>query len=345
MAEPVKPEGGSPRSVILPVGGALPWVAPMMAKLVAGAPEGTWEYEIKFDGFRGLAFKNHDEVTLLSRTKQDMSPKFPDIVEALRQIPAAQAVLDGELVALDREGRSSFQLLQALEQHEEPPPIFYYLFDLLQLNGKRLTDEPLEERKAKLAKLIGKTKGPLRFSPSLGRNAQTLLAMTRVHRLEGLIGKRAESLYESGKRSGSWIKLRQVTEQEFVIGGYTKPAGSRPHFGALLVGYYAAGKLHYAGKVGTGFTATQLATLLKEMAPLGQSKCPFAGLPERSTGRFGQGITAPVMRQCHWIKPRMVTQVKFAEWTKDGRLRHPVYLGIRKDKPARSVRWELPVTT
>lgn len=318
------------------------WVAPMMAKLVTGVPAGTWEYEIKFDGFRGLASKRGEEVTLLSRNRHDMTPRFAEVAAAVGSLKADQVLLDGELVALDPEGRSSFQLMQAFDQGTERPPIYYYAFDLLELDGQNLLDWPLEKRKDRLKKLLPKKDGVLRFSPLLGRNAPALLEMTRLHRLEGLIGKRVASSYEAGRRSGTWIKLKQLAAQEFVVGGYTNPEGGRKHFGALLVGYYSEKKLCYAGKVGTGFTDAQLSLLMRQMEPGACKKCPFDPPPEQKRGRYGQGFTAATLKECHWIKPCLVVQVKFTEWTTDGRLRHPVYLGLRHDKPAGEVFLERP---
>ncbi|WP_256199227.1 hypothetical protein [Verrucomicrobium spinosum] len=157
------------------------------------------------------------------------------------------------------------------------------------------------------------------------------------HGLEGIIGKRKGSSYEPGRRSGEWIKLKVHQQQEFVIGGYTEPSGSRSHLGALLVGVWERGKLIYSGKVGTGFTTATLKELHQRMVKLKRTTCPFSDLPEEREGRYGQGITAAVMKRCHWVKPMLVCQVKFGEWTRDGRLRQPVYLGLREDKPAREV--------
>ncbi len=314
----------------------------MMAKLVARQPEGDWKYEIKFDGFRSMVRKQAGQTAIYSRTRQDLTSKFPEIASALQSLKARQALLDGELVALDAEGRSSFQLLQAFEQGAERPPLYYYAFDLLELDGQSLLSCPLEERKARLKKILPRPGGPVRYSPLLGSDAGALLKLTQRLRLEGLIGKRAGSVYEPGRRSGNWIKLKQVLDEEFVIGGYTDPAGSRLHFGALLVGYYEHGSLRYAGKVGTGFTSQQLRILLKEMKRHLVAECPFEPPPEPRPGRQGQGLTAAALQRCHWLKPQLVAQIRFSEWTREGRLRQPVYLGLRKDKPAREVVRENP---
>jgi bifunctional non-homologous end joining protein LigD len=240
-------------------------------------------------------------------------------------------------VALDSQGRTSFQLLQARENGTETPPLLYYAFDLLHHNGHDLRDDPLEKRRDLLEKCLDSPAGLVRFSGTLGTDAGRLMKEATRLGLEGLIGKRPGSPYEAGKRSGAWVKLKLHHAQELVIGGATPPAGTRKHFGALLVGYYDGGKLCYAGKVGTGFNQKLLAGLDARLARIQRATCPFAGLPEDRTGRYGQGITASVMKQCRWVTPSLVAQVKFTEWTRDGRLRQPVFVGLREDKPAREV--------
>ncbi len=313
------------------------FIEPMKALSVEHAPKGDWVYEVKFDGFRAVAFKNGDSVRLLSRTNNDLGEKFPDVVEALEKLDAPNSVIDGEIVALNPKGVSSFQLLQAYELGQERPPLYFYAFDLLMENGKSLQDKPLEERKERLQALLSGAEDTLRFSASLGDNAVPLLKKVEKLGLEGLIGKRAKSAYESGRRSGAWVKLKLHRQQEFVIGGYTPPGGARHHFGALLLGVYDNKKLIYCGKVGTGFNDALLRMLHGEMKKLSQEKCPFTDLPEEREGRYGQGITASVMKRCHWVKPMLVCQCKFAEWTNDGRLRQPVFLGLREDKEPKKV--------
>jgi bifunctional non-homologous end joining protein LigD len=181
------------------------------------------------------------------------------------------------------------------------------------------------------------SKGIVRLSLSLGADADTLLEQARALGLEGLIGKRPDSRYEIGQRSGAWIKLKLHREQEFVIGGYTPPGGSRTHFGALLVGVYEGDQLKFAGKVGTGFNAKLLRTLHGKFDTIRRETCPFVDLPEKRSGRYGTGVTAAEMKRCHWVRPVLVAQIRFAEWTRDGRLRHPVFLGLREDKAAHEV--------
>jgi bifunctional non-homologous end joining protein LigD len=326
--------GKKPRSRAAP----LPdFIEPMKAKLAAATPKGKWIYEIKFDGYRALALKGGSQARLLSRNQKDLGGKFPELMESILALPAQDAIVDGEIVALDEKGRSSFQLLQARELDQERPPLIFYAFDLLQLNGENLMDRPLEERKEMLSRLLGDKPGDIRFSAALDSTVKRLLEQVRKLGLEGLIGKRQGSLYEPGQRSGTWIKLKLQQEQEFVIGGYTNPEGSRQHFGSLLVGVQAKGALQFCGKVGTGFNAALLRSLHRDFQKIATDTCPFANLPEKRSGRWGQGVTAAEMKRCHWVKPTMVCQVKFAEWTRDGLLRQPVFLGLREDKDASEV--------
>lgn len=325
-----------------PTGKAPAFVEPMKARLVASPPtDDGWIYEIKFDGFRALAVIHGNEVRLISRTEKDMTAKFPEITEALQKMDLPTCILDGEIVALDDKGRSSFQMLQAYELGQEQPPLCFYAFDLLTLKGRDQKKLPLLERKARLEKLLPPS-DVIRYSASLEGDAEALLKHAGKLRLEGLIGKRTDSTYEPGRRSGHWIKLKLIAEQEVVIGGYTAPGGSRKHFGALIIGVYADGKLQSVGKVGTGFNAKLLRELHDRFQPLVQDKCPFANLPAETSGRWGQGITRAEMKNCTWLNPKLVCQVKFAEWTRDLRLRQPVFLGIREDKKAREVVREKP---
>ena len=314
------------------------FIEPMKARLAESSPHGNdWIYEIKFDGFRALAFKNGDDVRLLSRNEKDFNEKFPEIVEAIAALKIDDAIIDGEIVALDAKGISSFQLLQAFELGEKRPPIYFYIFDLLRLKGKDLRGQTLTERKSQLEQLLGKKSGLIRYSASLGDDAKKLLKQVQKLGLEGLIGKQKDSIYEAGRRSGAWIKLKLHHEQEFVIGGFTNPEGSRQHFGALLLGFYEKKKLKFCGKVGTGFNAKLLASLNSRFQKIESENCPFVNLPEKRSGRFGAGVTAAEMKRCHWVKPQLVAQIKFSEWTRDEKLRQPVFLGLREDKDAAEV--------
>jgi bifunctional non-homologous end joining protein LigD len=297
-----------------------------------------WLSEIKFDGYRALAVVQDGEVALWSRNHKPLL--YPEIAAALKKLKCSSATVDGEIVALDDHGRSSFQALQGRDLGERPP-IVYYVFDLLHLDGKSLLDEPLERRRAALENLIRTGGKMLQLSPLFDLDPETVFAEAKSKGLEGIILKRRGSLYESDRRSGAWLKLKNVNEQEFVIGGFTPPKNSREHFGAILVGMFKAGELHYAGKVGTGFNRKLLETLHALFLKHRSTTCPFSNLPLDHRSRFGQGMTPAVMRTGTWLKPRLVAQVKFAEWTQEGLLRQPVFLGLRKDKPATAVRREI----
>jgi bifunctional non-homologous end joining protein LigD len=321
----------------------IPFIEPMKARLQSSPPAGKdWIYEIKFDGFRALAFADGNDVRLLSRNEKSFDDKFPEIADAVRGLALDAATLDGEIVALDSKGVSSFQLLQAFEMGQERPAIYYYVFDLLRLKGKDLRGQALIERKSQLERLLSDQSGLVRYSASLGEDAKPLLKRAQKLGLEGLIGKRKESVYEAGRRSGSWIKLKLHQEQEFVIGGFTNPEGTRQHFGALLLGFYQNNKLQFCGKVGTGFNDKRLDDLQHRFDDIASDECPFVNLPEKRAGRYGAGVTVAEMKRCHWLKPEMVCQIKFSEWTRDDKLRQPVFLGLREDKDAREVVRERP---
>ena len=305
----------------------------MKAKLVEKPPAtGDWIYELKFDGIRLIAVKTDKKVSLLSRNQNELGARFPEIVEAVKDLPARECVIDGEVVALDEEGRSSFQLLQAREMEGRKSPVYFYAFDLLQLDGKSLVSLPLEARKNVLKKLCAQAGDPIRYSGAIGGDAERLLEEVKRRGLEGIIGKQRNSVYEPGRRSGAWIKLKCVEQQEFVVGGYTPPQGARKHFGAILVGYYENKKLVFAGKVGTGFTTKSLPMLHKKFRAEERADCPFVDLPSKQNGQWVQGITPSMMRKMHWVNSVFVCEIKFAEWTRDGKLRAPVFLGLREDK-------------
>jgi bifunctional non-homologous end joining protein LigD len=315
------------------------YVEPMKALGVTTVPTGKWWCEVKFDGYRALTVINRGEVELWSRNHKPLGPDYPEVVEALGQLHCVNAVIDGEIVALDETGRSRFQLLQG-RGHGAQGQLAYYVFDLLHLNGVSLVNEPIERRRALLEKLFGKTKGVLRVSTAFSIDPKVLLAEAVKKGFEGIIAKTPGSLYEIGRRSGAWLKCKVTGEQEFVIGGYTPPQNSRPLIGALLVGYYAKGKLTYAGKVGSGFDGKMLAELHAKFKKLHIDAPAFTDLPRPKKPRFGRGMTASEMREVTWLKPELVAQVRFTEWTDDGSLRHPVFLGLRTDKSAKQVRRE-----
>jgi bifunctional non-homologous end joining protein LigD len=301
---------------------------------------GDWSYELKFDGFRACAVKSGNKVSLFSRNQNELHSRFPEIADAVKELSADECVIDGEIVALDQKGRSSFQLLQAIELEGRQAPLRFYVFDLLQLDRKSLLPLPLTARKSLLEQLCDGANQAIRYSGEIGRDAKPLLAQVKRLGLEGLIGKLRDSVYEPGRRSGTWIKLKSVNEQEFVIGGYTPPAGSRKHFGAILVGYYDKGRLLFAGKTGTGFNETTLAVLHGKFRQQQRDTCPFVDLPSKQGGKWVQGITPSMMNKMHWINPVFVAQIKFAEWTRDAKLRQPVFLGLREDKDPKEVKRE-----
>jgi bifunctional non-homologous end joining protein LigD len=316
------------------------FIDPMKPRLLDTPPTtGDWSYELKFDGIRACAIKNGGKVSLISRNENELRARYPDVAEAVKNLSVNECVIDGEVVALDEEGRSSFQLLQALEMEGRKWPVRFYVFDLLQLNGRSLIGLPLSARKELLAQVCENVGDPIRYSGEIGGDAGPLLAEVRRRGLEGLIGKLRDSVYEPGRRSGAWIKLKCLNEQEFVIGGFTPPQGARQHFGAILVGYFEKKRFLFAGKVGTGFDTKSLASLHKKLRSEKRDDCPFADLPSKQGGEWVQGITPSMMRRITWVNPVFVCQVKFAEWTRDGKLRQPVFLGLREDKkPSEVVR-------
>jgi bifunctional non-homologous end joining protein LigD len=312
------------------------FIEPMAALRVPDLPVGDWLYELKFDGYRALAFMVGKEARLISRNRTNFDNDYPQLIDAPKSLTAKQATIDGEIAALDAEGRSSFQLLQSYGKTKQTP-IVYYAFDLLFLDGTDLRSRPLTERRKLLSRLLKKAPPNIRLSEQLRGSKEELLQLARQFQLEGLIAKRPDSLYEAGRRSGAWVKVKLTQQQEFVIGGYTPPEGSRKYFGALLVGYYGPGGFLFAGRVGTGFSERLLKDLHGGLQNIKRATCPFVNLPEKRRGRWGQGITPAVMKRCHWVEPVLVAQIKFTEWTSDDQLRQPVFLGLRTDKQAKDV--------
>lgn len=314
------------------------FIVPMKALGVDSIPAGgSWHCEIKFDGYRALAVINDGEAELWSRNHKPLD--YPEVLPPLQRLNCRNAVLDGEIVALDELGRSTFQGLQGKDLGERPQIVFY-VFDLLHLNGASCVSLAFEDRRQRLAKLVGKPTQTMRLSPVYDVDPEALFAEAKKKGLEGIILKRVGSCYEPDRRSGAWLKVKSVNEQEFVIGGFTPPKNSRQGFGAILVGYYQKGKLVYAGKVGTGFDSSVLRSLHAKFIAQSIDTCPFSNLPLPNPARFGQGMTRSVMKTVTWMKPTFVAQVKFAEWTDQGILRQPVFLGLREDKAAKRVRRE-----
>lgn len=320
----------------------LRFIEPMKARLQSALPTGReWLYEVKLDGIRALGIKNGPEVKLFSRKPRDMTAEFPDIVSALRRLPAQRFMVDGEISALDAHGRPSFQLLQrrqGLSSNEIP--LRYFLFDLLQVNQYDLKGLALVERRKALEDLLRSARGPLGLSTALTGSAERIWKRIVALGLEGVIAKQAHSSYEPGCRSGAWVKVKALAEQEFIIGGYTPPEGARKYFGAILVGFYDRARLRYASKVGTGFDDATLRALFQLFQKHRAMACPFVDFPGKRAGRFGQGWTAARVRACTWLRPVLVCQVRFQEWTAEGGLRQPVFVGMREDKRARDVKRE-----
>jgi len=309
------------------------FIEPMLLLSTERLPEGPeWLYEVKLDGYRALAIKAGGKVQLRSRNNNDFSHKFPLVVEALRRLPN-ESVIDGELVALDASGRPSFNTLQ--NSKSGSASVFYYVFDVLVLAGRMLIRKPLDVRREVLrAKVLPKLDEPVRATPALEGSLPELLKAVRDYGFEGLIAKRRDSLYEAGERSGSWRKMRVTQGQEFVIGGYTPTARS---FDALIFGYYEGDKLLYVARTRNGFTPRSRLDLLKLLRKLETPVCPFANLPEPKGGRWGQGLTAAKMAECRWVRPELVGQFEFVEWTPDNHLRHSRFVALREDKKPRDV--------
>ncbi len=291
----------------------------MLATPVGGTFERPgWIYEEKYDGIRLIAYKDGARVSLLTRNLIDRTERFAGIAEAVARLPAPTLVLDGEAVVFDAGAVSRFQLLQG----DPGRGAAFVVFDCLYARGQNLMARPLAERRAALEAEVRES-DILRLARRLGTDGRRALARARRLGLEGVIAKDPASRYVAGLRGPAWKKIKLRNEQEVVIGGFTRPAGSRAHFGALLVGVYEGARLRYAGRVGTGFTEAILAALRGRFAPLIRSTSPFADL-----------ATLP---GATWLEPRLVAQVGFTEWTADHRLRHPTYLGLREDKAAREV--------
>jgi bifunctional non-homologous end joining protein LigD len=309
----------------------------MLATLAERPPEGPdWLFEIKYDGVRVLAERQGDIVTLLGRSGQVVTARYPEVVAALRALAFDRFLIDGEIVALDARGVPSFQRLQARMGLTRPPdvaratvavPVEAVFFDCLALEGHDLRKAPLAVRKACLERALPPL-GIARYGSHVPEAGPAVLAAASEARLEGIVAKRAESAYTAG-RSEAWLKIKCQRRQEFVIGGYTDPQGSRARLGALHLGLYEGGQLVYASKVGTGFDGPELERLWRELAPLRRESSPFA---RRS----------PEGRRHHWVEPRLVAEVRFTDWTRDGGIRHPTYLGLRDDVSPQDCRREGP---
>jgi bifunctional non-homologous end joining protein LigD len=300
-------------------------IRPMLATLVAKPfNQSGWVNEEKYDGIRALAFREGVEVRIWSRNLKDITADFPAIAHALGSLSSGDFVLDGEIVVFDRRGVSRFQLLQRRALSTDVQSLFA-AFDCLRTDGREILKRPLTERRKALEGIVPARHPLLMRSRRLSLNGEIAYETARRKGWEGIIAKDASSLYEPGKRSKSWLKIKCRKESEFVIGGYTPPKGNRIRFGAILVGLYDGQRLRYAGKVGTGYSDRVLINLGDKMMPLRILESPFE--------------PAPPVAQAHWIRPVLVAQIAFSEWTREGRLRQPAFLGLRDDKNPSECRW------
>lgn len=303
------------------------FVEPMKPQLVTALPEGPdWSYEVKWDGYRALLLKHGDDVQLLSRNEKSLAKDFPGVIAAAQELSGRSFLVDGEVVALDGAGKPAFQELQ--NRASTKAPIVFYAFDLLAFEGEDLRQSSLESRKQKLKGLIeGRV---IRLSPDLRGTAEQVTAAVQKLGLEGVVAKRRDSVYVSGDRTSTWQKMRLRGGQEFVVGGY-RP-GMLP-FESALVGYYENEKFMFAGKVRPGFTPRTRTELWKLISKDEISECPFSNLPDADKkGRWGEGITSAEMKTLRWVKPRVVVDIEFVEWTSNHHLRHAAFRGIRTDK-------------
>jgi DNA ligase D-like protein (predicted ligase) len=308
------------------------FVEPMYAQLVQQLPEGNeWLYEVKFDGYRCLAAKDSTGVTLWSRRSNDFTAQFPNIAKACEHLPA-RTLLDGEIVAIDENGRISFNLLQ--HHRSQAQALLFYAFDVLIHRGISLINEPLSKRRellTNITKPLARNASAIALSESIEATPAELIGVVKEFGFEGVIAKRKNSCYESGKRSGAWLKYKVNKSQEFVIGGYTR---GNP-LDAMIVGHYDGDKLIYAAKVRNGFVPRLRRDVWQKLKGLEIVSCPFANLPEKKRTQFS--LTREQMKDCIWLKPHLVAQVEFTEWTPDGHLRHSKFVGLRDDKDPREV--------
>jgi bifunctional non-homologous end joining protein LigD len=312
------------------------FIEPMLLLRTEKLPEGAdWLTELKLDGYRALAIKTGGQLQLRSRNDNDFNGRYPSIVKALAAMPD-DTVIDGEVVALDAEGRPSFNMLQ--NYGSAGAPLHFFIFDALVLKGRDVMGEPLVKRRALIEKhVLPQLADPIRYSPILEGSLKDLVRSVKAQGLEGLVAKRRDSKYESSLRSGAWQKMRVNAGQELVIGGYTP---SPKNFDALVIGYYDDDKLIYAARTRNGFTPASRVELFKQIKALEIKECPFANLPEKKAGRWGAGLTASKMGECRWLTPVLVGQFEFVEWTEDAHLRHSRFIGLREDKKPKDVRRE-----
>jgi DNA ligase D-like protein (predicted ligase) len=330
MASRKKSSAVAPATKTRQASGPVKFIESMECLGVVALPEGAeWTYEIKLDGFRLEAVKNSGETIVYSRRGNVLNRKFPYIADSLAKLPNG-TILDGEVVALDAQDRSDFSLLQNFKSAEAR--IHYFVFDILALKNRDLTQKSLAERRAILETVL-----PENHHISLSVVDPSLAHISRfVHaqKLEGVIAKRQDGIYEPGKRSGSWSKHRVNQGQEFVVGGYTPGSNG---FDALIVGFYRGKDLLFAARVRAGFVPSSRREVFARIKQAKIAKCPFVNLPEIGAGRWGQGLTAEKMKECVWLKPEAVVRIDFLEWTSADHLRHTKFVALREDKDPRKV--------
>ena len=304
-----------------------PDYVPQLATLVATPPSGDeWLHEIKYDGYRIGARVRKGRVSLYTRNGNDWTAAFPELADAIRKLDLDDALIDGEAAMVLPDGRTSFQALQNMGAAARRAAIVYFVFDLLRLDGQSLEALPLEQRKARLKKLVGARKtGRIRYSEHITGNGDTFFAEACRTGLEGIVSKQRHEPYRAG-RHGGWVKTKCVQRQEFVIGGFTDPEGMRAGIGALLIGYYDGGRLVFSGKVGTGFSHKAALDLRAKLDRLENKTSPFTPAPPGALGR-----------NAHWVRPDLVCEVEFTEWTTDGKIRHPSFQGLRADKQPKEI--------
>jgi DNA ligase D-like protein (predicted ligase) len=312
------------------------WIKPQLAKLIEKAPDGPdWLHELKLDGYRMHA-RLDAGVQILTRRGNDWTEKYPAIAKAIAGLPARNAYLDGELCGVLPDGRTAFNLIQNATDTGGGSLVFF-LFDLLHLDGENLMALPLVERKARLASLLNSAPDCLRYNDHQIGHGPAFHRLACEHGIEGIVSKRINGRYEPDRRS--WLKVKCLNREEFVVVGWSDPEGSRLRIGSLLLGYYTLnGELVYAGRAGTGLPGAELERLWQRLQSLVVDKMPLAEPPPRGT-RFGSPL---VLSRVHWVRPEMVVEVSYVEWTPDGLLRHVVYLGERQDKLATDVRRSRP---
>ena len=315
------------------------FIPPQLSQLVKEAPDGTaWLHEIKLDGYRMHARLDSGDVRLLTRTGLDWAAKYPTITKAVAELPASMAYLDGELCGVLPDGRTAFNLIQNAADSRNSSLVFF-LFDLLFLDGEDLQGLPLIERKGRLKKLLADAPSCLQFTDHQIGQGPAFHRLACEHGLEGIVSKRVNGPYEPGRRT--WLKVKCLNREEFIVVGWSDPEGSRHRLGSLLLGYYTPdGGLIYAGRAGTGLSGMELERLWRKLQPLAVDKMPLDEPPPRDS-RFGSPL---VLSRVHWVRPEMVVEVSYLTWTEDGLLRHVVYLGEREDKPAAEVRRDRPAT-